>query len=102
MTMTQRHALTLALLLASITTTLPAQEQSAAKAPAQVAKKNSPKAGSQHAISGEQVFAQNCSRCHAAPQDFSPHISKAVVMHMRVRASLSQDETQALMRFFNP
>ena len=52
--------------------------------------------------SGEQVFAQNCSRCHAAPDGFSPHISGTVVLHMRVRASLSQHDEQELLRFFNP
>ena len=46
---------------------------------------------------GERVFAQNCSRCHDAPQSFSPRISGAIVRHMRVRASLSeQDEKQIL------
>jgi cytochrome c5 len=103
MTMTQKHALTLALLLASISSMLPAQEQSAPKVPAQMPIKKFPKAVSQHtAVSGEEVFAQNCSRCHAAPQSFAPRISGTVLMHMRVRASLSQEETQALMRFFNP
>lgn len=100
--MTQRHALTLALLLASISSALSAQEQSAPKASAQMPIKSFPKAVSQHTVSGEQVFAQNCSRCHAAPQGFAPRISGTVVMHMRVRASLSQDETQALLRFLNP
>jgi cytochrome c5 len=101
--MTQRHALALALLLASIPSALSAQEQTAPKAPTQQGVKKFPKAVSQsHAVSGEQVFAQNCSRCHAAPQGFAPRISGTVAMHMRVRASLSQEETQELLRFLNP
>jgi len=51
---------------------------------------------------GERIFAQNCSRCHAAPDGFSPHISGTVVLHMRVRALLSQHDEQELLRFFNP
>ena len=51
---------------------------------------------------GERIYEQNCSRCHAAPDGFSPHISGTVVLHMRVRASLSQHDEQELMRFFNP
>jgi cytochrome c5 len=53
-------------------------------------------------IDGQQVFQENCSRCHNAPQGFSPSISAAVVRHMRVRAGLSQEDAQALLRFLNP
>lgn len=51
---------------------------------------------------GERIFAENCSRCHTAPDGFSPHISGTVVLHMRVRASLSRHDEQELLRFFNP
>ena len=51
---------------------------------------------------GQQVFDENCERCHNAPQSFSPSISGTVVRHMRVRANLSKEDEQALMRFFNP
>jgi cytochrome c5 len=51
---------------------------------------------------GQQVFDQNCSRCHNAPQGFSPRISGTVVRHMRVRAGLSAEDEKALLRFFNP
>jgi cytochrome c5 len=51
---------------------------------------------------GQQVFEQNCSRCHNAPQGFSSSISGAVAMHMRVRAGLSDADYKALRRFLNP
>jgi cytochrome c5 len=51
---------------------------------------------------GERVFQQHCSRCHTAPDGFSPRISGTVVRHMRVRASLSQHEEEELLHFFNP
>lgn len=51
---------------------------------------------------GEQVFKQNCSRCHAAPQGFPAQISRSVVRHMRVRASLSSEDEKALLKFMNP
>jgi cytochrome c5 len=53
-------------------------------------------------IDGQQVFEENCSRCHNAPQGFSPSISVAVARHMRVRAGLSQKDAQAILRFLNP
>ncbi|WP_236657339.1 hypothetical protein [Acidisarcina polymorpha] len=51
---------------------------------------------------GDRIFRQNCSRCHAAPDSFSPRISGTILRHMRVRASLSQHDEQELLRFLNP
>lgn len=51
---------------------------------------------------GQQVFAQNCSRCHNAPQGFSPRIAGTISRHMRVRAGLSEEDEKALLRFLNP
>ena len=51
---------------------------------------------------GQQVFKQNCSRCHQEPQGFSPSISDSVARHMRVRAGLSQEDYKALIKFLNP
>jgi cytochrome c5 len=51
---------------------------------------------------GQQVFDQNCSRCHNAPEGFSPSISSTVAMHMRVRANLNEADYKALLRYFNP
>lgn len=51
---------------------------------------------------GQQVFAQNCSRCHNAPEGFSPRISSTIARHMRVRASLSEADFKALQKFLNP
>jgi mono/diheme cytochrome c family protein len=51
---------------------------------------------------GQQVYQQNCARCHSAPQGFSPSISGTVAMHMRVRARLSDADYKALLHFLNP
>jgi cytochrome c5 len=53
-------------------------------------------------IDGQQVFEENCSRCHNTPPGFSPSISVAVARHMRVRAGLSKEDEQAILRFLNP
>lgn len=52
--------------------------------------------------SGEQVFMQNCSRCHKPPMSISPRITGTVVMHMRVRAKLSRQDEQALLHYLAP
>ena len=59
-------------------------------------------ASQQHQDEGQRIFEQNCSRCHTAPDSFSPHISGTILMHMRVRASLSQQDAEKLFHFFNP
>ncbi len=51
---------------------------------------------------GDRLFQTHCSRCHNAPEGFSPRISGTIVRHMRVRASLSQHEEEAILRFLNP
>ena len=51
---------------------------------------------------GERVFRENCARCHDAPQGFSQQISGTVIRHMRVRASLSAQDEQDLLKFLNP
>jgi cytochrome c5 len=65
--------------------------------------KTSPKAvHTTNSDRGQQVFEQNCSRCHNAPEGFSPSVSGTISMHMRVRANLSDADYKALLRFFNP
>ena len=51
---------------------------------------------------GAKKFDENCSRCHNAPEGFSPRISGTIVRHMRVRASLSKKDTEAILKFLNP
>ncbi len=79
--------------------TLQAQPQAA-----QTAKKQTATTDKSHqpVDEGQRIFEQNCSRCHTAPEGFSPRISGTIVHHMRVRASLSQHDQQELLRFLNP
>lgn len=51
---------------------------------------------------GEKKFKQNCSRCHNAPEDLSTRISGTVLLHMRVRASLSAADERAILRYLAP
>jgi len=64
--------------------------------------KSSPQTVDRAVDRGQQVFEQNCSRCHNAPEGFSPRVSGTIVTHMRVRAGLSEADYQALRRFLNP
>jgi cytochrome c5 len=51
---------------------------------------------------GERAFRRNCSRCHQAPESFSPSISGTIVRHMRVRANLSREDERAILKYLNP
>jgi mono/diheme cytochrome c family protein len=48
---------------------------------------------------GEQRFRANCGRCHAAPQKFPPRAMSTVIRHMRVRATIT-DEDMRLVLFY--
>jgi cytochrome c5 len=74
------------------------QQKSAAPPPAP------PPAAKAHAkpLSGDQVFMTNCSRCHMAPMSIPPRITGTVIMHMRVRARLSKEQQEALLKYLAP
>ena len=50
-------------------------------------------------LQGEQRFRANCGRCHLAPQKFPPRAMATVLRHMRVRATLT-DEDMRLVLFY--
>lgn len=48
-------------------------------------------------VQGEQRFRANCGRCHAAPQKFPPRVMNTVLRHMRVRATITDDDTRMIL-----
>jgi cytochrome c5 len=50
-------------------------------------------------VQGEQRFRANCGRCHAAPQKFPPRMMATVMRHMRVRATIT-DQDMRLVLFY--
>ena len=50
-------------------------------------------------VAGEQRFRANCGRCHATPQKFPPRMMGTILRHMRVRATIT-DEDQRLILFY--
>jgi cytochrome c5 len=51
---------------------------------------------------GERKFQENCGRCHNPPDSLSPREVKAVLQHMRVRAMLSQEDEQLILKYLAP
>jgi hypothetical protein len=50
-------------------------------------------------VQGEQRFRANCGRCHVAPQKFPPRMMATVLRHMRVRATIT-DQDMRLVLFY--
>lgn len=51
---------------------------------------------------GEKRFQANCGRCHNPPDSLSPREAKAVLQHMRVRAMLSAEDEQLILKYLAP
>jgi mono/diheme cytochrome c family protein len=48
---------------------------------------------------GEKRFHANCGRCHQSPHKFPPRMVMTIERHMRVRATLTQEDMQAIVAF---
>jgi len=51
--------------------------------------------------SGARLWTQNCARCHnsRSPAEFSPAQWDVVMLHMRVRAGLTAQDSQSIREF---
>jgi len=50
-------------------------------------------------LEGEKRFRSNCARCHAAPPRFAPRMMSTIVRHMRVRATITDEDTRLILRY---
>ena len=50
-------------------------------------------------IDPDTAYKNNCMRCHASTQQYSPRMTRTIVMHMRVRANLTEDQAQAILEY---
>lgn len=53
----------------------------------------------QWAIEGERRYRSNCGRCHQAPHRFPPRAMATVLRHMRVRATLTDDDMKYVLYY---
>lgn len=51
---------------------------------------------------GERLFEVNCGRCHRPPDQISPKVAQSVLRHMRVRAMLSKEDEQQILKYLAP
>ena len=50
-------------------------------------------------LEGEKRFATNCGRCHQAPHKYPPRMMATVIRHMRVRATITDDDMRYILRY---
>jgi cytochrome c5 len=50
-------------------------------------------------VEGEKRFRANCGRCHAAPPKFPPRMMATIVRHMRVRATITDQDMHLILRY---
>jgi cytochrome c5 len=50
-------------------------------------------------LEGEKRFHANCGRCHAAPEKFPPRMTATIVRHMRVRATITDEDMRLVLYY---
>ena len=50
-------------------------------------------------VEGERRFRANCSRCHAAPHKFPPRMMATMIRHMRVRATITDEDMRLILYY---
>ena len=50
-------------------------------------------------LEGEKRFRANCGRCHAVPQKFPPRMMATIVRHMRVRATITDEDMRLVLYY---
>jgi len=50
-------------------------------------------------LDGERRFHANCGRCHATPPKFPPRMMPTILRHMRVRATITDEDMRLILRY---
>ena len=50
---------------------------------------------------GEKRYHANCGRCHAAPPKFSRRMMATIIRHMRVRATITDEDMRLILHYMS-
>ena len=50
-------------------------------------------------LEGEKRFHANCGRCHQAPHKLPPRMMATIVRHMRVRATITDEDMRVILHY---
>jgi cytochrome c5 len=74
----------------------PAPASAAGSAPVAVASQQDDEA---LRFEGEKRFHTNCGRCHQQPHKFPPRMMVTIERHMRVRATVTDEDVRLILRY---
>jgi mono/diheme cytochrome c family protein len=77
----------------------PASMTAAESASSAAAKPAPDKTDASARLEGEKRFKANCGRCHAAPHKFPPRMMATIVRHMRVRATITEEDVRVILHY---
>ena len=65
------------------------------------AEKPVPKKAAKKKLTGAEVYALNCNRCHPEryATEWTPSQWKTIMLHMRVRANLPAEQARAVLKY---
>jgi cytochrome c5 len=55
--------------------------------------------GAASRFEGEKRYRANCGRCHMAPHKFPPRMMATIVRHMRVRATITDEDMRVILQY---
>ena len=64
-----------------------------------ITNKNKPGKKFEAKLDGDELYRQNCNRCHQPPQRFSKEKFMTILKHMRTIANFTEDEQNSLLEF---
>jgi len=76
-------------------------EPSATAANHSAPKPETTKATAKKALTPDQMYKANCTRCHAEIPTMDARRTATIVKHMRVRANLTEQEARAIFEYLN-
>jgi mono/diheme cytochrome c family protein len=50
-------------------------------------------------LEGEKRFHDNCGRCHQAPHKLPPRMMATAIRHMRVRATITDEDMRVILHY---
>ena len=84
------------------TTASASRAQSATSTVSQAAQPSGPSGATDERIArleGERRFRTNCGRCHQPPHKFPPRVMATAIRHMRVRATITDEDMRLILRY---
>jgi cytochrome c5 len=74
-------------------------KDAAATAPGAAAPTHAPAQDDPLRLEGEKRYHANCGRCHNAPPRFAPRMMATIVRHMRVRATITDQDMHLILHY---